>query len=143
MISRQLFFRIFSLTPEGWKSLYERASSKNGPRPKPGPWTWEENGPPKNEPVGKTGSRGLKALLFVSRYMKVNDSFCYKKYRCVRPRFRTYNVWKVYHKFLFWKRWSWFKNNNRQFVALISMERFRIIMYFYAASFSLKRIFWN
>ena len=59
-----------------------------------------------------------------------NDSFWYKKWSCARPRFYANNVWKAYHKLLFWKRRNWYKIDNCQFVALISMKRFRMLKYF-------------
>ena len=51
---------------------------------------------------------------------------------------------KCITNFYFKKRRSWYKNNNRQLVVLISMERFRMFMltHFYEASFSIKTCFY-
>ena len=49
------------------------------------------------------------------------------------PRFDANNIWKVYHKFIFWKWRSWYiwyKNGKCQFVALISIKSFRMFTYF-------------
>ena len=49
-----------------------------------------------------------------------------KKLVCERPHFRANNVLKSVFKFLFWKRRRRYKNGICQFVALISMEHFRM-----------------
>ena len=58
--------------------------------------------PLENRPVGKTGSQGLKMLLFVSNHMKDNVEVIHVhiKVRGVQY-FRGNNVSKVYHKFQF------------------------------------------
>ena len=53
------------------------------------------------------------------------------------------NIWKMYHKFLFWKWWSLQKNDNSQFVALISMKPFRFFTHFYSASLSINTCFYE
>ena len=58
-----------------------------------------------------------------------------------RPRFRANNIWKVYHKFLFWKEQNWYKNYTCQFVGLISMKHLHMFPHFYAASFWIKTCF--
>ena len=62
---------------------------------------------------------------------------------CARTYFRANKVWKVYQKFLFWKRRSWYKNGNCQFVTLINMECLRVFSHFYAASSSVKMCFYE
>ena len=36
---------------------------------------------------------------------------------------------------------NWYKNDNSQFIALISMRRFRMFTHIYAASFTMKTCF--
>ena len=53
------------------------------------------------------------------------------------------NVWTMYHKFLFWKRQRWYKNDNSKFAAFICMKCFGMFPHFYAASFSIKSCFYE
>ena len=46
----------------------------------------------------------------------------------------------MYHKFLFWKRQSWYKNKNCQVVALVSMECYAYLSIFMQPRFQWKRV---
>ena len=64
-------------------------------------------------------------------------------YRYARPRFCVSKVWKMYHKFLFWKQRNWYQSNNVLFVVLTSLEPFHMFTQFYVVSFSIKRCFYE
>ena len=65
------------------------------------------------------------------------------KSKCARPRFQANNVWKVYHKCLFWKQRSWHKNYHCQFVAFIGIKRLCMFPHFCDTSFSVKALFYE
>ena len=67
-------------------------------------------------------------LPFVSSRMKDNVEVIHfhVKVGVHKAMFCANNVWKVYRKYLFWKRRSWYKNRSCQYVTLISMKRFPV-----------------
>ena len=102
--------------------------------------------PLKNGPVWKTGPQALKTLPFVSCHIKDYDEvirFHTKSRMCARSHFLANNVWKVFRKFLLRKRRSWYKNDNCQFVFLISMKCSSMFTHFLEASFSIKTYFYE
>ena len=111
----------------------------------PRTWTLEKTDPQKPDLFGKTGNEKLKMKPFVTSFMKDNVvHYCAKVIHFHIKRWGVQDIvlvqipfWKVYHNFLFWKRQSWYKSINCQFVVLFSMERFCMFTHFYAASFSI------
>ena len=91
---------------------------KTGPEPRP--WTWKKPDPLKNGPVGKTGSHGWKLLPFFLGHMKDNTEAIHFHIKSRGVPGLVF-VQITFEKSLFWKQWSWYKNDDCQFAAFISM----------------------
>ena len=96
----------------------------------------------KNGPVGKIGPQGLKSFTFVSSHINVEVIYFHLKSIGVESlvlwKERLKSVPQIY---IFWKRRNRYKKDNCQFLVLISMERFRMIIHFYKVLMRLAKYF--